>query len=134
MPIVVALVTTCVAALAAAGCTRVSPPLTSTGGDSSQTTAASSGSKAAGPTGHRAGSLNSGGLDRSYHLYVPAKAAEVGSVPLLVALHGGGGSGAHFEQISGFDKLADSAGFIVAYPDAAQPPGGRVPTWNAGAC
>lgn len=52
----------------------------------------------------------------------------------MVALHGGGGSGAHFEQFSGFDKLADSNQFIVAYPDALQPPDGRPTTWNAGTC
>jgi polyhydroxybutyrate depolymerase len=53
-----------------------------------------------------------------------------------VAVHGGGGSGARFEQVSGFDRLADRDGFVVAYPDAARrgAGGGRVPTWNAGDC
>jgi polyhydroxybutyrate depolymerase len=74
--------------------------------------------------------------DRSYRVYAPAAATRNTAVPLLVVLHGGGGSAARFEQISGFDRLAENAPFIVAYPDAAQPAagGGRVPSWNAGAC
>jgi polyhydroxybutyrate depolymerase len=66
---------------------------------------------------------------------VPAAAQHPAApVPLLVVLHGGGGSGAHFEQVSGFDAVADGAGFITAYPDAVRPPGDQVPTWNAGDC
>ncbi|MGH3626266.1 MAG: alpha/beta hydrolase family esterase [Sciscionella sp.] len=109
-------------------------PATSSAGDSSPTGTAPSHHAAIGPTGHVAGNLTVSGLARSYHLYVPAKAASSGPVALMVALHGGGGSGAHFEQISGFDQLAGSNNFIVAYPDALQPPGGRVTTWNAGTC
>lgn len=84
-------------------------------------------------TGHSALSLTVDGQARSYRLYVPTKVAEDGSVPLLIALHGGGGSGAQFEQSSGFDDLADSDGFIVAYPDAERP-GSVVSSWNAGGC
>lgn len=60
--------------------------------------------------------------------------AAPGPTALVVALHGGGGTGAHFEQIAGFDNLADSAGFIVAYPDAVRDSDGRIATWNAGDC
>lgn len=39
--------------------------------------------------------------------------------PLIVALHGSFGSGARFEEVSGWDAIADEAGAIVVYPDAA---------------
>ncbi|TEX51962.1 MAG: hypothetical protein B7C55_02850, partial [Actinomycetales bacterium mxb001] len=55
------------------------------------------------------------GLERSYRLFVPA--GLTGRAPLLLALHGGLGSGVQFETNSGFDGLATANGFIVAYPD-----------------
>lgn len=73
-------------------------------------------------------------MERSYSLYVPAKTAVTGPVPLLIVLHGGGGNGAHFEQVSGFDQVADGAGFIVAYPNAVRAPARQVATWNSGDC
>jgi polyhydroxybutyrate depolymerase len=48
--------------------------------------------------------------------------------PLVVVLHGAGGSGADVHASLGWDGLADRAGLVVAYPD------GLDHTWNAGAC
>ena len=74
------------------------------------------------------------GRDRTYHLYVPAT-LPAGTVPLLVALHGGGGWGAQFEANSGFDGLAEANGFLVVYPDGlAVPALGQGRVWNGGAC
>src|SRR5207249_862265 len=42
-------------------------------------------------------------------------------VALLIALHPSGGSPAGFEATSGWDKLADEHGFIVAYLGSARP-------------
>ncbi|MGI8903784.1 MAG: alpha/beta hydrolase family esterase [Solirubrobacteraceae bacterium] len=39
-------------------------------------------------------------------------------LPLVLALHGYGGSGPRMEPYSGFSALADAYGFIVAYPSA----------------
>ena len=75
------------------------------------------------------------GLQRTYRLFVPA--GITGPAPLLVALHGGLGSGVQFEANSGFDGLATANGFIVAYPDGVTrfPDGsGGARTWNAGKC
>jgi polyhydroxybutyrate depolymerase len=74
---------------------------------------------------------------RGYRMYVPASLA--GSVspepPLLVALHGGGGSGEQFERTSGFDGLAESNGFVVVYPDGVgSGVNANLRTWNAGSC
>lgn len=75
------------------------------------------------------------GLTRSYRLFVPSGGR--GVAPLLVALHGGLGSGAQFETNSGFDGLATSNTFLVAYPDGvgrAADGSGGARTWNGGDC
>ncbi len=74
------------------------------------------------------------GSTRTYHLYVP-RSVPHHAVPLLVALHGGLGSGTQFEQNTDFDGLAEANGFIVVYPDGT--PTGYGPdrlVWNAGGC
>jgi len=40
-------------------------------------------------------------------------------MPLLIALHGGGGTGEKMLKLTNyvFNKLADKEGFIVVYPD-----------------
>lgn len=63
--------------------------------------------------------------DRTYLLTVPADLPS-GPVPLVVMLHGGFGSGAQAEASYGWDELAASEGFIVAYPNGL----GRA--WNVG--
>jgi polyhydroxybutyrate depolymerase len=67
-----------------------------------------------------------GGLDRSYRVYKPAGLPA--SAPLVVMLHGGFGDGAQAERAYGWDQLADSAKFVVAYPDGV----GRA--WNVHGC
>jgi polyhydroxybutyrate depolymerase len=75
------------------------------------------------------------GTNRTYHLYVPSSLPK-GPVPLLVALHGGLGSGTQFEQNTDFDGLAQANRFLVVYPDGTPFRVGQ-PThlvWNAGGC
>src|ERR1700760_1745259 len=62
--------------------------------------------------------------DRSYLLYVPAGLPS--PAPLVVMLHGGFGRAQQAERAYGWDQLADSARFAVAYPDGL----GRA--WNTG--
>ena len=75
------------------------------------------------------------GLARTYRIYVPASLPG-GPVPLVLAFHGGTGSGKQFQFTSGLDVLAEQNGFLVVYPDgtgaAADGTGAR--TWNAGYC
>lgn len=62
-----------------------------------------------------------GELRRQYLVHVPAKYFETEApVPLLMVLHGAGGTGEGMEAISGFDMISDKEGFIVAYPDAVE--------------
>lgn len=46
--------------------------------------------------------------------------------PLIIALHGAGETGTDFAQDTGFSRLADREGFLVAYPSA----GGPNSFWN----
>lgn len=75
------------------------------------------------------------GRTRSYRLFVPI--GPLGTAPLLVAMHGGLGSSTQYSSNSGFDGLATTNRFLVAYPDGvgrlADGTGGAQ-TWNGGDC
>jgi polyhydroxybutyrate depolymerase len=64
--------------------------------------------------------------DRTALVHRPGNAAA--GAPLVIVLHGAGGTGAQAEADLGWDALADREGFVVAYPD------GLDGTWNGGAC
>jgi polyhydroxybutyrate depolymerase len=67
-----------------------------------------------------------GGLERTYRVHKPASLAA--AAPLVVMLHGGFGDGEQAENSYGWDQLADSAKFVVAYPY------GVGSTWNGHGC
>lgn len=82
-------------------------------------------------------SLTAGGVSRAYLLHVPPGRDETSPLPLVVALHGGGGSMDHMarDRLYGLLSKADEAGFIVAFPNGySRFPGGKFATWNAGNC
>ncbi len=58
------------------------------------------------------------GYAREYYLHVPEAVASdaLGRVPLVVMLHGRGGTGPGMAALTGFDAVADEHGFIVVYP------------------
>jgi polyhydroxybutyrate depolymerase len=62
--------------------------------------------------------LEVGGQARAYEVHV-GKGAPARGAPLLLAIHGRGGSGAVLRASTRFDVEADRYGFVVAYPDAA---------------
>ncbi len=71
--------------------------------------------------------LEYGGLSRSFNLYIPAElTAPDAGVPLVIALHPAGATGAQMEGITQFQALADQTGWMIAYPDG---PGGY---WDYG--
>ena len=70
--------------------------------------------RAANAPGH---TLMSGGFEREYLLHVPASYDASRKTPLVISLHGAGLWGAAQRDISGWNAVADSAGFIVVYPD-----------------
>ena len=72
--------------------------------------------------------LSVGGHDRTYRLHKPTGLPA--SAPLVVMLHGGFGTDAQAERSYGWDELADSSKFVVAYPDGLN----RAWNVNGGGC
>ncbi|MDA9774460.1 T9SS type A sorting domain-containing protein [Saprospiraceae bacterium] len=62
------------------------------------------------------------GLTREYSIYIPASYDGIASFPLLFNFHGGGGDIASQIAIADMSPIADTANFIVAYPQARQDP------------
>jgi polyhydroxybutyrate depolymerase len=71
-------------------------------------------------------SLNFGGLTRSYRLYLPANYTGTTAVPLVFNLHGYTSNAFQQEFYSGMNAVADTAGFILCYPDGVNS------SWNSG--
>lgn len=69
-----------------------------------------------------------GGLDRTYRLYVPLSLDRAKPAPLVIVLAGVGNSGDSMVEATGFDRVAEKDGLIVAYPEGVNE------TWNAGYC
>ena len=75
------------------------------------------------------------GRQRTYVLNLPPNYYDINDFPLVIGLHGGGGSGDQFEASTGLTSKANAAGFIVVYPDGVQGTGLlKARTWNAGSC
>jgi polyhydroxybutyrate depolymerase len=66
------------------------------------------------------GSLLSGGLTRTYQGHLPSAYDGTTPLPLLLALHGGGGDGAGMQRLTHLNQIADQHDFIVVYPDGYQ--------------
>ena len=72
--------------------------------------------------------IDVGGRDRVYRFYKPAGLPP--SAPLVVMLHGGFGNAEQAERAYGWNELADSGKFSVAYPDGLN----RAWNTNGGGC
>src|SRR5689334_16780643 len=70
------------------------------------------------------------GTERTYRIHLPPSGNLQEALPLVIALHGGGGNPEQFARDTGFDNKADAEGFIVVYPRGT----GLLPTWNAIHC
>lgn len=74
--------------------------------------------------------LDVDGYDRKTLVEVPATA---GPRPLVMALHGYGGTAAEFAgEVTTFREDGADAGYVVAFPQGSGVPGGS--GWNAGSC
>jgi polyhydroxybutyrate depolymerase len=71
---------------------------------------------------------------RDVILHLPPAYDGSGLLPLLIVLHGGGGSGEQIHRQIGMDADADDFGFVVAYPNGSGRLGETLLTWNAGHC
>lgn len=65
--------------------------------------------------------------DRSYRIDLPANPQ---GAPVIIGLHGGGGSADQFARSSGLSRPANRQGYAVIYPEGT----GRAATWNGGYC
>lgn len=70
------------------------------------------------PAGSDPVTLDIDGMMRTALVHIPAGLAPGRAVPLVLALHGYGGSGPRMEPYSGFSAVADRYGFLVAYPSS----------------
>ncbi len=61
--------------------------------------------------------LNTAVGDRTYTLHSPGTQVSP-NMPVMLVLHGDGGTGAGIQSYSGFDAIADANNFIAVYPDA----------------
>lgn len=77
------------------------------------------------------GSLSFGGATRTYKLHLPPGHGSGTQFPLVIFMHGLGDSGNGIMTGTGFNYTADTAGFIVVYPDAGDVPFFG-PAWNNG--
>ena len=76
----------------------------------------------------------SGGRTRTYVLHLPQGREDQSSLPLILVLHGGGGTAVGIQRVSGMNQVADREGFVVAYPQGTGWRNITRGTWNAGGC
>ena len=62
------------------------------------------------------------GNAREYIVYIPASYDGSSSYPLMFSFHGGGGTSSDFINTNDMRPIADTAGFIAIYPQAAIDP------------
>ena len=62
------------------------------------------------------------GLTREYSIYIPASYDGTTNFPLLFNLHGGGGTNSAWQVTSDMIPIADTADFILVYPQARPDP------------
>ena len=75
-----------------------------------------------------------GEMKREYLLHVPPGYSAVQRMPVVLNFHGGGGYAKAQEEVSQMNKDADSAHYIVVYPEGTRAIIGRLETFNSGSC
>lgn len=80
------------------------------------------------PYGETARTLDSGGLERSYLLYVPESYDGTQAVPLVFNFHGFASNPAQQRDFAGWNAIADEEPMIVVYPQGT----GFPARWYAG--
>jgi polyhydroxybutyrate depolymerase len=78
------------------------------------------------PPGESLRTIAVGASPRTYLLHLPSTYRAGRPAPLVLVFHGGGGRARGIAPHTGFSRLADREGFVVAYPEGM---GGR---WNDG--
>lgn len=88
-----------------------------------------------GPGSHEL-SLRHEGRERGFIVHVPKTYRAGRPVPLVLALHGGGGSIAVMvrDRLYGLVSQSEASGWIVVFPNGYSRLAGKFATWNAGIC
>jgi polyhydroxybutyrate depolymerase len=71
---------------------------------------------------------------RTYYLNIPPNYTATTPVPLLIGLHGLGGSAPIFRVQSNMDIFTNDANVISVFPNGFGETAGTVNSWNAGSC
>ena len=71
---------------------------------------------------------------REYLLHVPPGYVPTRATPLVLNLHGGGGTAAIQAELTRFADAADAHGFLLVHPEGTRALVGRGRYWNAGEC
>jgi len=77
--------------------------------------------------------LTVGGLEREYRLHVPAGYDPAIPTPVVLNIHGYGGSGANIERYTSLSSHADANGYVIVYPQSTSftaQDGSAVRSWN----
>ncbi len=81
------------------------------------------------------GTININGTMRTYILRAPEIVRpRREKLPLVIALHGGGGNAQNAERMMGWTQKARQEGFIVVYPNGSGPRGNMFLTFNGKHC
>ncbi len=67
--------------------------------------------------------IDHNGRQRTYLLTVPSTLPE--RAPLVLNFHGAGGTASQHRFLTDLDPLAEAKGFVIAYPEGLETPGGR---------
>ncbi len=88
------------------------------------------------PGGTQEQKMEVGGVERTYiiHFPNPMPVKITNGLPVVIALHGGGGNANHMVKSTRFNDKADKEGFIVVYPNGSGRREDKLLTWNAGKC
>jgi polyhydroxybutyrate depolymerase len=65
-------------------------------------------------------SIISGGLERTYSIHISSTYDQTRPTPLVIVLHGGGGTGQGMPKLTSFNAVADRENFVIAYPDGIE--------------
>jgi polyhydroxybutyrate depolymerase len=109
---------------------------TSLRGTADQTAASGNATRVTSPGDHEF-TLTHNGMTRHYRVHVPPSYSPDKATALVLAFHGGGGNMdiQANDRYYGQSSKADELGYVVVFPNGfSRLPGGKLATWNAGAC
>jgi polyhydroxybutyrate depolymerase len=82
-------------------------------------------------SGNHTFSLMQGGRKRIYKLYIPSSYSQSTKIPVVIFLHGGGGS-TEAAELNGMNEKSDKFGFILLAPGGTGTSQDKLLTWNSG--